>query len=285
MGEIEARLIGKRAAGFGQVGFGPILRKAIWVLKIVGLQIGFEGPIELGDDLVEGPGFSGSDVECAGVGAGEGFEVGLDDIVNVDKIPPLLARVKNARATAGAHLFGELMNHAGEFSLVIFAGSVDICVSKGNDWMREPGGVTQGHSFHGELAEGVDVEGIGGLGFAHGDGPAAIDAATAGPDDAGFCLGGPIEDCAEGLDVVAEHLMLKVLVGEVRAAFAHDAGDAGLVENAIEFSEAGHRLDVLGVFEGEDVAGEVDEIGIWGGEEGIGGSYVVAFLGEMFGEI
>ncbi len=285
MREIETRLIAKGAAGFGQVGFGPILRKAIWVLKIVGRQICFECPIELGNNLVKGPGFSGSNIEHAGVGAGQGFEVGLNHIIDVDKIAPLLACIKNARSLAGAHLFCELVNHAGKFAFVVFAGAVDIGVAQGDDRMRQPRGVTRGQSLHCELAERVNIQGIGSLGFAHWNGAAAVDAATARPDDAGICLHGPIQYRAECFHVVAQHLMLKVLLAEIRPTLAYDAGDAGLVEKAIEFSEAGHRLDILRVFESQHVAGEVDEIGIGGGQERIGDGYVVTFFGQMLGEI
>ena len=110
----------------GLICLRPILREAIRILKIIGLKIGLQDAIKLGDDFVERPASPRAGVEDA---AGFGLQrqkIRLDSIVDISEISLLLACRKNSRPLAGAHLDGQLMDHARQSPLVSFAGAVDV---------------------------------------------------------------------------------------------------------------------------------------------------------------
>jgi hypothetical protein len=282
LGEGELGFVAEGFAGEGEIAFGPVLGEAVGIVEIVGLEIGFQDAIEFGGEFVEGIGSAGAGVEDAGGLGVHGEEVGVDDVVNVDEIAVLLAGGEDAGAFAGTHLLGELVDHAGEAAFVGFAGAVDVGVAEADDGIGEFGGVAGGEAFHANFGECVAIEGIVGLGFGHGGLGAAVDAATAGPDDAGFALDGPVQDGAEGFDIVEQHAVGVIDCGAVGG---DDAGNAGLVEDDVEGAEIAHGLDVIALAEGEEIAGEIGEVGPGGAEEGIGGDDVVAVASEPSSEI
>ena len=100
-----------------------------------------------------------------------GQDVRRHAVVDVDEVSPLLTVLEDAGATAGPHLFGELVNHAGEAAFVVFAGAVDIAVAQADGCEGEAVGVAGGEVLLDDFAEGVDVERIGGAASRIGTGP------------------------------------------------------------------------------------------------------------------
>ena len=92
------------------------------------------------------------------------------------------------------------------------------------------------------------------------------------------CLGPDrlVEQAAELLEVVEHHLLL---VGD------GGVGDAGLVEESVERPQFRHRPDVRRITEGQDIAGEVHEVGPVSMPKAVGGDDVVAIGGEASGEV
>src|SRR5690606_34368318 len=105
-------------------------------------------------------------------GAGHGA---FDDIVDVDLIARLRTVGEDARAVAGEHLRGELVDHAGHFALAGFAGAEDVEVAEADDPGAGAIGAASGIeaavlALHEPLAEAVDV--IGAAGGFQGEGDA-----------------------------------------------------------------------------------------------------------------
>src|SRR5207249_8558078 len=88
--QVVLGLVAELLAGQGRIGLGPVLGEAVGILKIVGLKIGLQDAIELGDDVVEAPASAGAGVVDAAFARFHGADVGGDDIVDVDEIALLL---------------------------------------------------------------------------------------------------------------------------------------------------------------------------------------------------
>ena len=161
------------------------------------------------------------------------------------------------RGRLPAHLDGELMDHARKSALVRFAGAVDVAVAQADDRVGQFALISFGESFHADLLKAYVLSGSELLRFLHRHGTAAIDAATARPDHARFGFHRPVEQAAECFDVVAQHAMR---IAGRRPVGGDHAGDARLVEDAIEPAQVDHRLHVVMILQGQHVAVEVDQI-------------------------
>ena len=223
-----ARFVAENFGGVVDVGFGVVLEEGVGIFEIIGVEFCAHRVIEAGDDFVERMGLAAADVEDGGLGRVVDFhgqEIGLDDILDGDKVAFLVAGSKDAGAFAGLHLKTELPDHAGEFVFVAFARAIDVEIAEADD--GEAGmflGPEVGEAFHGELGVAVDVERGGGVGHFVGRGEVAVDRGTGGPDDACTPACGPAEDVAEAFDVVLHHVEL---VGD------GGVGDGGLVKDDV----------------------------------------------------
>lgn len=97
----------------------------------MGEQLRFEDRFEGGEDLVVAGSSAGTDVEIVVVGVGEGGDVGVDDVVNVDVIPSVQAITEDGGSFVLEKLGGEDGDDTG-FAVAGLAGAVDVGVAEGN---------------------------------------------------------------------------------------------------------------------------------------------------------
>ncbi len=90
-----------------------------------------------------------------------------------------------------------------------------------------------------------------------------------------------VEELAEGLDVIAHHL---VRVGRP-PRFHDDASDAGLVADDVEWTQIDDRLDVFRILQGQHIPAEVAQRVPRGGQKAVGRDGIVTVAMELAGEI
>jgi hypothetical protein len=247
----------------------------VGVVDVLGLPLGFEDAVEVGDDVVEGAGDAAAGVVDAG-GAGAGGEDGaVDDVLDVDEVAELLAVLEDARGLSAADLLGELEDHAGGGAFVGLARAVDVEVAEADD---DLGGVfagpAAGEVVELDFGEGVDVGRFGRLVDFVDAGGDAVGGGGGGVDEAGFAALEVVEEVAPRFDVV---------VGLVELVVVGGVGDGGEMEDEVDFASAEIALEVeLGEVAGDEVALVALEVFEVAGAEVVDDGEVG--VGEAFGE-